>query len=153
VRLTAAGEALVGAARRTLTSAAQSEQAVHQTRDALIGTLRVGISLSAQHLVSFASCLGEFACDNPGVDLRLRYAPALTMISMVEAGELDCVIGPAVSQVPGVRMTHLAREPMRLVCRSDHHLAEQEEVNLRQLANEGAPRVDGSPVERRGVRR
>src|SRR3954453_8449666 len=44
VRLPAAGEALVGAARRTLTSAAQAEQAVHQTRDALIGTLRVGLS-------------------------------------------------------------------------------------------------------------
>ena len=29
IRLTAAGEALVGAARRTLTSAAQAEQAVH----------------------------------------------------------------------------------------------------------------------------
>ena len=39
------------------------------------------------------------------------------MISMLQPGELDCLIGPAVSQVPGVRMTHLAREPMQLVCR------------------------------------
>ncbi len=136
VRLTAAGEALVGAARRTLTSAAQAEQAVHQTRDALIGTLRIGISLSAQHLVPFAAYLGEFTRDHPGIDLRLQYAPGLTMISMLQAGELDCLIGPAVSQVPGVRMTHLAREPMHLVCRSDHPLAEQAEVNLRQLADE-----------------
>jgi DNA-binding transcriptional LysR family regulator len=136
VRLTAAGEALVGAARRTLTSAAQAEQAVHRTRDVLIGTLRLGISLSAQHLVPFASYLGEFARDHPGIDLRLQYAPALTMISMVESGELDCVIGPAVSQVPGVRMTPLAREPLRLVCRSDHQLADQAEVTLGQLGNE-----------------
>lgn len=136
VRLTAAGEALVGAARRTLSSAAQAEQAVHQTRDVLIGTLRIGISLSAQHLVPFASYLGEFTRDHPGIDLRLQYAPGLTMISMVKAGELDCVIGPAVSQVPGVRMTGLAREPLHLVCRSDHGLAEQAEVNLTQLADE-----------------
>lgn len=33
-------------------------------------------------------------------------------------------------------MTHLAREPLHLVCRSDHRLAEQAEVNLTQLANE-----------------
>src|SRR3954469_11412391 len=136
VRLTAAGEALVGAARRTVTSAAQAEQVVHHTRDVLIGTLRIGISLSAQHLVPFASYLGQFTRDHPGIDLRLQYAPGLTMISMLQAGELDCLIGPAVSQVPGVRMTHLAREPMQLVCRSDHPLAEQADVNLRQLADE-----------------
>ena len=74
VRLTAAGEALVGPARRTLTSAAQAEQAVHYTRDVLIGTLRIGVSLSAQHLVPFASYLGEFTRDHPGIDLRLQYA-------------------------------------------------------------------------------
>ncbi len=136
VRLTAAGEALVGPARRTLTSAAQAEEAVQHTRDALIGTLRIGISLSAQHLVPFASYLGEFTRAHPGIDLRLQYGPALTMIAMVEAGELDCVIGPAVSQVPGLRMTPLAREPMRLVCRSDHRLADQVEVNLGQLGDE-----------------
>src|SRR4051812_43529894 len=136
VRLTAAGEALVGAARRTVTSAAQAEEAVHHTRDVLIGTLRLGISLSAQHLVPFASYLGEFARDHPGIDLRLQYAPGLTMISMLESGELDCVIGPAVRQVPGVRMTPLAREPMLLVCRSDHRLADQAEVDLGQLADE-----------------
>jgi hypothetical protein len=58
------------------------------------------------------------------------------MISMVGSGELDCVIGPAVSQVPGVRMTRLAGEPLHLVCRADHRLAEQAEVSIRQLADE-----------------
>jgi DNA-binding transcriptional LysR family regulator len=136
VRLTAAGEALVGAARRTVASAAQAEQAVHQTRDALIGTLRLGISLSAQHLVPFASYLAEFTREHAGIDLRLQYSAALTMISMLESGELDCVIGPALNQVPGVRMTRLAREPMHLVCRSDHPLADKAEVTLSELANE-----------------
>jgi DNA-binding transcriptional LysR family regulator len=136
VRLTAAGEALVGAARRTLASAAQAQQVVKDTRDVLTGTLRIGISLSAQHLVPFATYLGEFARDHPGIDMSLQYAPALTMISMVESGELDCVIGPAVNQVPGVRMTPLARESMQLVCRSDHRLADQEEVTIGHLAEE-----------------
>jgi DNA-binding transcriptional LysR family regulator len=136
VRLTAAGQALVGPARRTVASAKQAEQAVHHTRDALIGTLRLGVSLSAQHLVPFASYLGEFTRDHPGIDLRLQYAPALTMISMVEAGELDCLIGPAVSQVPGTRMTRLAGEPLHLVCRADHRLAGLAEVTIGQLADE-----------------
>jgi DNA-binding transcriptional LysR family regulator len=136
VRLTAAGEALAGPARRTLASAVQAEQAVHHTRDALVGTLRIGVSLSAQHLVPFASYLGEFARDHPGIDLRLQYAPALTMISMVETGELDCLIGPAVSQVPGTRMTRLAGEPLHLACRADHRPAGQAGVTIGQLADE-----------------
>jgi DNA-binding transcriptional LysR family regulator len=135
-RLTAAGEALVGPAHRTLASAAQAEQAVRHTRDVLTGTLRIGISLSAQHLVPFASYLGEFTRDHPGIDLRLQYAPGLTMIAMVGTGELDCVIGPAVSQVPGIRMTRLAGEPLHLACRADHRLAQQAEVSIRQLAGE-----------------
>jgi DNA-binding transcriptional LysR family regulator len=136
VRLTAAGEALAGPARRTLASAVQAEAAVHRTRDVLIGTLRIGVSLSAQHLVPFASYLGEFTRDHPGVDLRLAYGPGLGMISMLEAGELDCVIGPAVSQVPAVRMTRLAGEPLHLACRADHPLAGQAEVTISQLAGE-----------------
>jgi DNA-binding transcriptional LysR family regulator len=117
-------------------SAAEAEQAVRYTRDVLIGTLRVGISLSAQHLVPFAAYLGEFTREHPGVDLRLQYAPGLAMISMITAGELDCVIGPAVAQVPGVRMTRLAGEPLRLVCRADHRLAGRAEVSLPELADE-----------------
>jgi hypothetical protein len=63
-----------------LTSAAQAEQAVHQARDVLIGTLHIGISLCAQHLLPFASYLGEFTRDRPGIDLRPQYARALRMI-------------------------------------------------------------------------
>src|SRR6202034_1235719 len=55
---------------------------------------------------------------------------------MVGTGELDCVIGPAVSQVPGTRMTRLAGEPLHLVCRADHRLAGQAEVTISQLAGE-----------------
>ncbi|MER5348030.1 LysR family transcriptional regulator [Streptomyces mirabilis] len=136
VRLTAAGEALVGPARRTVISAAQAEEAVHHTRDVLIGTLRLGVGLSAQHLVPFASYLGEFTRDHPGIDLRLQYGPALTMISMIGTGEVDCVIGPAVDRVPGIRMTGLAREPLRLVCRADHRLAERSDITIGELADE-----------------
>jgi DNA-binding transcriptional LysR family regulator len=109
---------------------------VHRTRDVLAGTLRLGVSLSAQHLVPFASYLGEFTRDHPGVDLRLRYGPGLAMISMLETGELDCVIGPAVSQVAGVRMTRLAGEPLRLACRAGHRLAGRAAVSIRELAGE-----------------
>jgi DNA-binding transcriptional LysR family regulator len=136
VRLTAAGEALVGPARATLAAAEQAQQAVHHTRDVLTGTLRLGVSLSAQHLVPFASYLGEFTRDHPGIDLRLQYAAALTMISMVAAGELDAVIGPAVTHVPGLRLTRLAGEPLHLACRADHRLAGQAGVTIRELADE-----------------
>jgi DNA-binding transcriptional LysR family regulator len=136
IRLTAAGQALEGAARRTVASAAQAAQAVHDTQGALIGTLRMGISLSAQHLVPFADYLGAFAREHPGVDVRLHATAALAMIDMVESGELDCAIGPAISQSGRLRLTPLAREPLRLACRADHPLAGRSRVTVARLAGE-----------------
>ena len=46
------------------------------------------------------------------------------------------MIGPAVSQVPGLRMTRLAQQPLHLACRADHRLSEQAQVSMGQLANE-----------------
>ena len=78
------------------------------------------------------------------------------MISMLEAGELDCVIGPAVSQVPGVRMT-----PWR-ESRCTWPAAPITAWRSRPRSPSGSspasgssrsPRVDGPPAERRRVRR
>jgi len=136
IRLTAAGYALEAAARRTVASAEQARRAVLDTKDALIGTLRMGISLSAQHIVPFAEYLGEFAREHPGVDVRLSSAAALAMIGMVESGELDCAIGPAISRSGRLRLLPLAREPLQLLCRSDHRLAGRDSVTIADLADE-----------------
>jgi hypothetical protein len=54
-----------------------------------------------QHLVPVAPYLGEFTREHHGIGLRLQYSAVLTMISMLESGEPDCVIGPVLSHVKG----------------------------------------------------
>ena len=140
MRLTAAGEALVGPARRTLASAAQAEQAVHRTRDVLVRTLRLGVSLlrSASGAVRFLSrrVHSRSSRRRPAPAVRARVDDDLDG----RGGELDCVIGPAVSQVPGVRMTRLAGEPLHLACRGDHRLAGRAAVSIRELTGSGPSR-------------
>src|SRR5882757_7332975 len=58
VRLTAAGEALVAPAREALRAAEDARNAVHETRDVIVGRLRLGVAPSAQYLVPFAAYLG-----------------------------------------------------------------------------------------------
>jgi DNA-binding transcriptional LysR family regulator len=136
VRLTATGEALLAPAREALRAAETARRAVQETRDVLVGRLRLGIALSAQYLVPFAGYLGEFLRDHPGVDVRMRPAAALAMLDMVENGELDCAIGPALEQRGRLRLTSLASEPLALTCRSDHELASRDRVTVADLAGE-----------------
>ena len=136
LRLTATGEALLAPAREALRAAETARRAVHETRDVLVGRLRLGIALSAQYLVPFAGYLGAFLRDHPGVDVRMRYAGALDMLDMVESGELDCAIGPALEQRGRLRLTSLASEPLVLTCRSDHPLARRGPVTVADLAGE-----------------
>jgi len=136
VRLTATGEALLAPAREVLRAAETARRAVNETRDVLVGRLRLGIALSAQYLVPFAACLGAFLRDHPGVDVRMRYAAALAMLDMVESGELDCAVGPALEQRGRLRLTSLASEPLVLTCRHDHPLARRDRVTVADLAGE-----------------
>src|ERR1700754_1796528 len=99
---------------RPLRPAEPARRAVHETRDVLVGRLRLGIALSAQYLVPFAAYLGAFLRDHPGVDVRMRPAAALAMLDMVENGELDCAIGPALEERGRLRLTSLASEPLAL---------------------------------------
>jgi DNA-binding transcriptional LysR family regulator len=136
VRLTSAGEALLNPAREALNAATAAERAVHETRDVLVGRLRMGVSLSAQHVVPFAGYLADFLRVHPGVDVQMRMASALAMQDMVDCGELDCAIGPALEQRGRLRLTPLGAEPLLLTCRADHPLALRDGLRVSDLDGE-----------------
>jgi DNA-binding transcriptional LysR family regulator len=137
IRLTAAGFALEGPARRTISSAGYARQAVRDTREAITGTLRVGAMQSAEHVVPLAEYVATFARDYPGITIEVLQLAALDMLAMVEAGELDCAIVPAPPSVGHrLRLVKLGREPMKLAVNRDHPLAEEKTVRLAQLENE-----------------
>ncbi len=137
VRLTPAGQALVEPARRALAAAQAAREAVHDIQNVVTGQLRIGVVRSALRLVRFADYVAEFAADHPAVDVHLLQVPALAMLAMVGAGELDCGLVTAVpAAVPGVRLITLASDRLVLVCRDDHRLAHASGVRLADLAGE-----------------
>lgn len=137
IRLTAAGFALEGPARRTISSAGYAQQAVRDAREAITGTLRIGAMQSAEHVVPLADYVAKFARDYPGVTVELHQLAALDMLTMVEAGELDCAIVPAPpSDGRRLRLVKLGREPMKLAVDLTHRLAGEKSVRLSQLEHE-----------------
>jgi len=136
VRLTATGEALLNPARDVLNAATAAERVVRDTREVLIGRLRLGVPVSAAHLVPVADRLGDFLRTFPGVDVSMRVASALSMQEMVEVGEIDCAIAPAVERRGRLRLTPLGTEPLTLTVRRDHPLAGRATVRVPDLAGE-----------------
>ncbi|MCU1583217.1 MAG: transcriptional regulator, LysR family [Microbacteriaceae bacterium] len=137
IRLTAAGFALEGPARRTVSSAGYARQAVRDTREAITGILRVGAMQLAEHVVPLTEYVARFTRDYPGITVEIRQLAALDMLAMVEAGELDCAIVPAPpSRGHRLRLVKLGREPMKLAVNPAHPLAGEKTVRLSQLEHE-----------------
>jgi DNA-binding transcriptional LysR family regulator len=136
IRLTATGQALLNPARDVLNAADAAERIVHDTREVLVGRLRLGIPLAASHVVPLARHIAGFLRAYPGVDVTMRVVPATTILAMVEQGELDCAVLPAAEQRGRLRLTPLGAEPLMLTCRADHPLAGRDSVTLSELADE-----------------
>ncbi|GIF73376.1 LysR family transcriptional regulator [Asanoa siamensis] len=135
VRLTAAGEALLVEARRTLAAADAARQAVREVEGVLSGRLTVGTIESSGHTLPFTLWLAEFALAHPGVEIATIQRPALTMIEMVAGGEIDCALLPATPDA-GLAVLPLVADPIVLACAPDHPLAGEPTVRLARLDGE-----------------
>ena len=137
ILLTAAGFALEGPARRTISSAGHAHQAVRDTRDALTGSVRIGAMQLAEHVVPLVDYIARFMRDYPGITVEIRQLGAVEMLAMVEAGELDCAIVTAQPKIGRrIRLVKLGWEPMKLAVSRAHPLAGEKIVRLSQLENE-----------------
>jgi DNA-binding transcriptional LysR family regulator len=135
VRLTAAGQALLPHARRILAAAETAEQEVRELGQLARGTARLGApSTVSAHLLP--AQLTAFKRHYPGLEVALREAGTESLITLIEAGELDLAI-----VVTDVLPPHLAVVPFReetyvLVVSARHALAAHKQVPLADLAAE-----------------
>jgi DNA-binding transcriptional LysR family regulator len=136
VRLTAEGEALVPFARYALDAADAAGQAVREVHGGLSGKLRIGTIQTRGTAYRLSEWLGEFSQLYPGLDIFIQQLAATRQIEMLEAGELDCVIGPTMGSIPtGLEITAITSEPLVLACDLDHPLAGTT-VDLSVVGNE-----------------
>jgi DNA-binding transcriptional LysR family regulator len=136
VRLTAAGQALLPAARRTLQEADRGLQIVREIRGVVAGPFAIGM---IQMHAPFSSCeivgwMARFAEEHPGLDISARQFDRERTLEMVAGGELDCaiVIGAPASR-PGLRVIRLSEQPLAVMCPPSQDFPGEEELSLANL--------------------
>ena len=125
VSLTAAGEALMGDARRALFHADQARQAARRVALGEAGRLRLGFVGSATYEL-LPRCLPAFRRQYPDVQLELREDSTIGLVAALRANELDggLVRGPLADD-PELASWVVERDDLILAMPAGHPLAER----------------------------
>lgn len=135
VELTAAGEALLAEARRTLASARAATEAVAAVEGLRRGTLTLGI-MQAASLFDLPCLLARYRRAYPGIDLKLRHASSAELGQLLREHVVDLVFrSESAEPSPGLVSIPLARSPLVVVCRPEDALGSSAAVDLPDLAD------------------
>jgi DNA-binding transcriptional LysR family regulator len=133
VELTAAGEALLAEARRTLASADAAADAVAAVEGLRRGTLRLGI-MQATSLFDLAGLLARYRGAHPGIELRLQQASASELGRLLVEHSVDIIFGAGLDESEALVSIPLATSPLVVACTAEHAVAGNATVGLRALA-------------------
>jgi DNA-binding transcriptional LysR family regulator len=151
VRLTDAGQALLGEARRTLEAAAAARAAVGDVGRVVQGTLSVGIALPNRS-VDLPAVLAVFHDAYPAVTVSVTQAPSVALLEQVGLGVLDMALTYPPTRLPDRLEVHvLDLGTMVFACSPDHPFANRSSVSLRDLRAENFVNVPSSWTTRSTV--
>jgi DNA-binding transcriptional LysR family regulator len=122
VDLTDAGELFLERARVALAAAEDALATGRDLADGLLGSLRLGVSMSA-HCSVTERLVATFCRERPQVEVTVLEAYGGLLVRDLEDGRLDAVVVPAVFGVPGLRRQPLAAEPLVVAIGHAHRLA------------------------------
>ena len=138
VRLTAAGTALLPAARNTLDAARTARSVVTQLTSGITGEVNLG-TLSSIDVIDLPALLARLRAEHPGIRVRLRTSPtgSAGLTEALTRGDLDAaLVANDGSAISGMRLTRLLTVPIVVLLRSDHPLADRSAIALADLAAE-----------------
>jgi DNA-binding transcriptional LysR family regulator len=137
VRLTDAGQLLVGHADAVLARLQDAEDELGSLLGLRSGRLRMStLTSAAATIVPLA--IAEFRQRLPAVELSVAMIDPVGLAPSLRAGELDLAVcnDPSLGEVPDVEALHLFDEPMLMALPRDHALAGRKRVRLTELAQE-----------------
>jgi DNA-binding transcriptional LysR family regulator len=139
VELTAAGQALLPDARRTLAAVEAARARVAAVTGLRAGKITIGSGKTLH--IDVAEGLERFSAAHPGIDIDLHQAGSLELIEAVGDGRLDFAPLGLVEAMPEhtretVQIIQTHEEPMLFVCSRSHRLAERKTVRLTEVADE-----------------
>ena len=136
-RLTAAGEAVLSEARKTLQQAERIREAAQQAARGERGRLRLGLCNSAPY-GPLPALLRRFRAAAPEVELAIIERSSEEQRTMLLAGQLDlgALRLPLAQPLDGLRYATVCREELIVALPSDHPLCRRRTVPLRALRGE-----------------
>lgn len=102
----------------------------------LVGLEQGVVSIASNNLGLLIDLLNSFQLKYPKVKFRLSQNTMPIMQQQLEAGEVDFCISSPPLQGRGISSASLMEEEIILVVPQDHHLADQTNIDLQQLAQE-----------------
>jgi molybdate transport repressor ModE-like protein len=137
VRLTDAGELLVGHAEAIIARLQDAEDELNELLGLQTGRLRMStLTSAAATIVPLA--IAEFRRRLPAVELSVSMVDPTGVLPLLRAGELDLALCNDAShlELADIEAEHLFDEPMLLALPEDHVLAKRKRVRLSDLASE-----------------
>ena len=136
VRLTPAGEAFLAPAQRVLTAAAEAEQAARRAGGGDVGRVRIAFAGASSH--ETLPLLTEAVRKRyPDIELIMEgQTYANVALARVADGSIDLGFVRLPAKIPGVVARPIAAEYLVCALPATHALAQQERVDVRDLASE-----------------
>jgi len=137
VRLTDAGELLVGHADAVLGRLKDAEAELHELLGMGSGRLRMS-SLTSAAATIMPLAIAEFRQQLPGVELSVSMVDPAGVLPLLRAGELDIALGNDAGHaaLADIKSVHLFDEPMLIAPPIEHPLANRQTVALADLGEE-----------------
>ena len=129
VRMTPAGELLVGATARVLDDLGSAVERAQQLAAGQIGTVRLGYAPVAM-LTNVPATIRRFLSENPGATIKLTEAHSGNLLPQLENGGFDVIISRERPAGEHVCSLEIARDTLVAALPSNHPLAGEQELDL-----------------------
>jgi LysR family transcriptional regulator for metE and metH len=149
MRLTGAGEMLLGTATRVLTAVREAEDGLSRIRLGTAGVVRISTHCyTGYHWLP--GVMRSFQADFPDVDVRIVAEATTRPVEALRAGEIDVAIAPEVPIDQCFKVRAVLRDEMVLVMAPEHRLTARSWVKPEEIAREHllayATRPERSPL-------
>ncbi len=135
VSVTPAGEPIVSQAQRVLEEAGRLRQLASQSKDQLIGPLRVGAIFTVGPYL-FPNLVSELSRQASKMPLVIREHFTGILTEQLKRGDQDAIIISLPYEEPGIQTRPLYDEPFSVLLPADHPLTHEVSIAPRQLQGE-----------------
>jgi DNA-binding transcriptional LysR family regulator len=134
IHLTAAGREVLATCRETIEGLDRLEMRLADMQGLKRGRLRVAMVTTAKYLIP--RLLGEFCVKYPGIEASLIVTNREKLLARIANNEDDLTILGAPPEGMGVMATPIANNPLVVIARNDHALAQHKQISLARIAEE-----------------